>query len=67
MGESKKYSKMLNEVESIVEEISSADIDLDKMVDKVEKGFDLIKKMRERLDQTKEKIEVLRKDFDEKS
>jgi len=65
MADSKKYSKMLEEVESIIDEISSEDIDLDKMVDKVEKGFDLIRKMRARLDQTKNKIETLRKDFEE--
>ena len=43
MKESEKYSSMLKQVETIVGEISSSDIDLDAMVEKVETGYDLIK------------------------
>lgn len=64
MSEGKKYSSMLREVEVIVDEISTSNIDLDQMVEKVEKGFNLIKQMRERLQETKEKIETIRNDFD---
>lgn len=64
MKESEKYSSMLKKVETIVGEISSSDIDLDAMVEKVETGYDLIKKMRLRLQDTKSKIEELRNDFD---
>lgn len=64
MKESEKYSSMLKQVETIVGEISSSNIDLDAMVEKVETGYDLIKKMRLRLQDTKVKIEELRNDFD---
>lgn len=63
MAESKKYSKMLEEVETIISDISTSEVDLDKMVEKVEKGYALIKQMRDRLGETKEKIEVLRSEF----
>lgn len=58
------YQKMLEKVEGIVEEISDPEMDLDKMVAKVENGYELIKKMRERLEVTKEQVEKLRKNFD---
>ena len=58
--ESQKYSDMLNHVEKIIAEISSQEIDLDSVIDKVETGYELLGKMKERLDLTKEKIENLR-------
>ncbi len=64
MKQSEKYSSMLKQVETIVNEISTSDIDLDVMVEKVETGYELIKKMRSRLKETKVKIEDLRSDFD---
>ncbi len=51
---------MLNRVEKIIAEISSQEIDLDSVIEKVETGYELLGKMRERLDLTKEKIESLR-------
>ena len=59
-SESEKYSDMLNRVEKIIAEISSQEIDLDSVIEKVETGYELLGKMRERLDLTKEKIESLR-------
>lgn len=64
MSESKSYQKMLVEVDAIVKEISEDRIDLDKLVEKIETGYGLIKKMRGRLDETKQKLEKLRQDFD---
>lgn len=61
--ESKTYQQMLNEVESIVKNISEPDIDLDDMVTKVEKGYDLIQAMRNRLETTKERIETLHQQY----
>jgi exodeoxyribonuclease VII small subunit len=63
MNESKTYGIMLEEVEGIVRGLSSGDIDLDKMVTEVEKGYELIKAMRLRLSATKSKLEVLRSDL----
>ena len=64
MNESSNYQKMLNEVESIVKEISSQGVDLDEMVTKVERGYELIKKMRDRLGETKEKINQLHERYE---
>lgn len=62
--ESKTYKAMLDEVESIITEITSPQLDLDLLVEKIESGYSLIKKMRGRLDETKNKVEKLRADFE---
>lgn len=54
--ESQTYQQMLDSVEHILSEISSEKIDLDDMIEKVEKGYHLLKKMNTRLDNAKEKI-----------
>lgn len=61
--ESETYEKMLKQVESIIADISSEQAGLDEIVGKVETAYDLITKMRARLDQSKEKIENLRGQF----
>lgn len=61
--ESVTYSAMLQEVEKIVQEVSSPQIDLDDMVTFVERGYSLIQSMQTRLNQTKERIEELSKNF----
>ena len=53
---------MLNEVELITKQIGADQIDLDQLVDKIEQGYTLIKKMRGRLEQTKQKLEKLNTD-----
>lgn len=63
-AESITYKAMLDKVEGIVREVGSPELDLDDMVSKIEQGYGLIKEMRARLDQTKEKIEKLRMDFE---
>ncbi len=62
--ESESYRLMLEEVEGIVRDVGSPDLDLDEMVKKVERGYGLIKTMRGRLDETKQKIEQLRLEFE---
>ena len=62
--ESATYKKMLDDVELIISEINSPQLDLDLLVSKIETGYDLIKKMRSRLDETKSKVEKLRADFE---
>ena len=64
MKESAKYQTMLEEVEGIVKQMSSPDLDLDQMVNKVERGYELINNMRERLQKTKDKIEDLHQKYD---
>ncbi len=62
--ESVRYQDMLREVESIVESVGDSNLDLDEMVQKIERGYDLIKNMRDRLETTKSRIEKLRVEFD---
>jgi exodeoxyribonuclease VII small subunit len=58
--EAATYKAMLAAVEALVREVADPDLDLDAMVGKVEAGYGLIKKMRARLDETKQKVEELR-------
>jgi exodeoxyribonuclease VII small subunit len=62
--ESKSYQAMLNELDEIVREVSQGKLDLDDVVGKIEHGYELIATMRQRLDQTRAKVEKLRVDFE---
>ena len=64
-SESVTYRHMLEKVESLLTEVSASDVDLDAMVGKVEEGYRVIRQMRERLLDTKCKIEKLRVEFEE--
>lgn len=66
MQESVNYQKMLEEVEGIVKSITSPDLDLDRMVNQVERGYELIRMMRLRLDETKTKIDQLHQRYETK-
>lgn len=58
--ESETYENMLSEVEGIIKDISSEKAGLDEVVGKVGSAYDLISKMRARLDESKAKIDALR-------
>lgn len=64
--EAQTYQKMLEEVEGIVRSISSPELDLDRMVNQVERGYELIRLMRGRLDETKAKIDQLHQRYETK-
>lgn len=64
-NESLTYRLMLEEVEKILGKISAEDIDLDNLVAEVEKGYALIKTLRLRLNETRNKIEKLRLDYEQ--
>jgi exodeoxyribonuclease VII small subunit len=64
--ESQKYQEMLREVEAIVQSISGSDLDLDDLVERIERGYELVKSMRERLEHTKMKIDKLRQEYSER-
>lgn len=66
-NESMTYKNMLHQVEAIVTTMAKDDLELDDMVSKVEQGYSLIKAMRERLSQTREKIDLLRIEAEERS
>lgn len=63
-NEANTYRQMLEEVEGICRDVASPELDLDEMVQKIEKGYGLIKAMRARLDETKTKVEQLRLTFE---
>lgn len=63
--ESKKYGDMLNEVEEIIEGLGEGQVDLDEMIGDIERGYELIKSMRERLGDARERVESLRESYEE--
>ena len=63
-SESQTYQEMMTSVEKIISDISRDDVDLDHMVASVERGYGLIKSLRDRLDATKQKVEKLQLDFE---
>ena len=65
MKESQTYQNMLNEVELLVRDIAAPDLDLDAMVQKVERGYELIRTMKLRLEETKARIDQLHQRYDE--
>lgn len=62
--ESANYQKMYSDVEAIIKEVSNPEVDLDSLVEKVDRGYALIKNMKQRLEETKKKIETLRTEFE---
>lgn len=64
MSESQTYQKMLEEVEKIIHDVGGQGLDLDQVVAKVERGFQLIQDMRSRLDHTKMQVEQIRTKYE---
>jgi ABC-type amino acid transport substrate-binding protein/exonuclease VII small subunit len=56
---------MLEKVEGLDREISATDLDLDIMMQKVERGYELIRSMKRRLEETKTRIDQLHQRYDE--
>lgn len=61
--ESLQYQDMLKEVQKILSELSSSDIDLDTLVNKIERGYELITLMKTRLEEIKNKVEELKTNY----
>ncbi|MFY7928616.1 MAG: exodeoxyribonuclease VII small subunit [Oligoflexus sp.] len=66
MQESLTYQAMLTEVETIVRDIASPELDLDLMVGKVERAYELLRTMKLRLEDTKLRIDQLQQRFEDK-
>jgi exodeoxyribonuclease VII small subunit len=62
--ESTTYAAMLDEVDRICRDVGAPELDLDQMVAQVERGYALIKTMRARLDETRQRIDQLRLEFE---
>ena len=60
---SEVYQKMYSEVEGIIQKMEGGSVGLDEMVSEVEKGQKLIRKMLNRLQESKLTIESLKKDL----
>ena len=59
------YSKSLKEIEEIVKQIESGELDVDKLADKVQKATKLIKQCRDKLRSTEEDLDRILKDQDQ--
>lgn len=58
-GQKQSFEEALQELEKIVEEMDSGELDLDKMVAHFEKGSKLIKTCTAKLNEVEQKIEKL--------
>lgn len=59
------YTARLYRVEKIVEELGSNNLNLDEVVGKVEEGYKLIAELKQKLGETKMRVEQLRQKFEE--
>lgn len=59
------YSKSLKEIEEIVKQIESGELDVDKLANKVQKATRLIKQCRDKLRITEEDLGRILKDQDQ--
>ena len=64
MNESESFQKMVTDVESIITQISSSNIDLDEVLEKTEQGYKLLASMKGRLKEAKDKIEQLKTEYE---
>jgi exodeoxyribonuclease VII small subunit len=60
----KSFEEALKQLEKIVQDLESADLPLEKAMQKFEEGMQLSKYCSDRLDETEKKIQVLLKDHD---
>ena len=63
-SQSESFNQMISKIEGIIAEMSSQDVDLDDVLSKTEEGYKLLKSMKEKLEEAKEKIEQLKNDYD---
>lgn len=60
--ETETYNSMLHQLDKVIHEVNDSEKqDLDKLVSKVEFGYELIHKLKDRLENVKMKVEELSK------
>jgi exodeoxyribonuclease VII small subunit len=59
MADTSHFEKSLKELEKIVRELESGDVDLDESLKKFEQGIQLYKNCRETLENAEKKIKIL--------
>lgn len=57
--DSQTYSDMLRKLDELIAQLQDPNLDLDRVVEKTEAGYELIKSMRIRLDETRTRVEKL--------
>ena len=67
MEEKFSYTKTLKELQKILEELESENVEIDKLSDNVKRAVTLIKLLREKLKKTETEIKEIVKEFDEKA
>ncbi|OQA89502.1 MAG: exodeoxyribonuclease VII small subunit [Elusimicrobia bacterium ADurb.Bin231] len=65
MSEKFSYTKTLKELQDILSELESDDVEIDRIADNVRKSVSLIKALREKLRKTETEIKEIVKEFDD--
>jgi len=60
-----KYSEAISEIEEIVAQIESNDLDIDELTDKLKRVSELLKFCKAKLRSTEEEVQKIMKDFAE--
>lgn len=60
-----KYSEAINEIEHIVEQIESNELDIDELTDKIKRVSELLKFCKAKLRSTEEEVQKIMNDFGE--
>ena len=61
--ESQSFNKMVNRIEGIISRISGDNIDLDEVLSQTEEGYKVLKSMKLKLEDAKNKIEQLKQEY----
>ncbi|MEW6557553.1 MAG: exodeoxyribonuclease VII small subunit [Elusimicrobiota bacterium] len=65
MNEKISYSKALEELQTILENLEGENVEIDKLAEKVKRATELIKILREKLKKTEVEIKEIVKEFEE--
>ncbi|MGE0078592.1 MAG: exodeoxyribonuclease VII small subunit [Bacteroidales bacterium] len=60
-----KYSEAIQEIEQIVDQIESDELDIDELTEKIKRVSELLKFCKAKLRSTEEEVQKIMKDFEE--